>query len=170
MKPKIKVLTLAVADLDRSLAFYRDGLGLPSGGVIGQEFEDGLVAFFELDGGLTLALFPRASLAKDAAIVPTGEPLGAVSIGHVVGVTGGGRRGHGAGRARRRGGDRSGAGPVLGRLWRLLPRSRRASVGDRLEPGLGRTRLNGLPPPGAYCTLPLAATSNTRSTRSPRTP
>lgn len=85
MKPRIRVLTLAVGDLDRSLAFYRDGLGLPSGGVIGQEFEDGLVAFFELEGGLTLALFPRASLAKDAAIAPTGAPLGAVSIGHVVG-------------------------------------------------------------------------------------
>ena len=49
MKPRIRVLTLAVGDLERSLAFYRDGLGLPSGGVIGQEFEDGLVAFFELE-------------------------------------------------------------------------------------------------------------------------
>jgi catechol 2,3-dioxygenase-like lactoylglutathione lyase family enzyme len=84
MKPRIKVLTLAVGDLDRSLAFYRDGLGL-SGAVLGQEYEDGLVAFFELEGGLTLALFPRPSLAKDAAIAPTEAPLGAVSIGHVVG-------------------------------------------------------------------------------------
>ena len=43
------------------------------------------VAFFELDGGLMLALFPSASLAKDAAIAPTETRLGAVSIGHVVG-------------------------------------------------------------------------------------
>ena len=41
MKPRIKVLTLAINDLDRSLAFYRDGMGLPTEGVIGQEFETG---------------------------------------------------------------------------------------------------------------------------------
>jgi hypothetical protein len=28
MKPRISVLTLGVADLEKSLAFYRDGLGL----------------------------------------------------------------------------------------------------------------------------------------------
>jgi catechol 2,3-dioxygenase-like lactoylglutathione lyase family enzyme len=85
MKPRIKVLTLAVGDLDRSLAFYRDGLGLPTEGIIGQEFADGAVIFFELDGGLVLALFPGESLAKDARIAPTATRLGAVSIGHVVG-------------------------------------------------------------------------------------
>jgi uncharacterized protein len=39
MKPRIKVLTLAVSDLERALAFYRNGLGLPTKGIIGQEFE-----------------------------------------------------------------------------------------------------------------------------------
>jgi uncharacterized protein len=85
MKPRIKVLTLAVGDLERSLAFYRDGLGLPTEGITGQQFEDGAVVFFRLDGGLTLALYPAASLAKDAGIVATGQRLGAVSIGHLVG-------------------------------------------------------------------------------------
>ncbi|HEX7635772.1 MAG TPA: VOC family protein, partial [Noviherbaspirillum sp.] len=41
MKPRIKVITLGVDDLNRSLAFYRDGLGLPTEGIIGTEFEDG---------------------------------------------------------------------------------------------------------------------------------
>jgi uncharacterized protein len=85
MKPRIKVLTLAVSDLERSLAFYRDGLGLPTQGVIGQEFEDGAVVFFHLNDDLILALYPAASLGKDARITATGTRLGAVSIGHVVG-------------------------------------------------------------------------------------
>ena len=45
MKSRIKVLTLAVRDLERSLAFYRDGMGLPTKGIIGQQFEDGAVVF-----------------------------------------------------------------------------------------------------------------------------
>jgi catechol 2,3-dioxygenase-like lactoylglutathione lyase family enzyme len=52
MKPRIKVLTLGVSDLDRSLAFFRDGLGLPTKGIIGQEFEDGAVAFFSKNDDL----------------------------------------------------------------------------------------------------------------------
>ena len=84
MKPRIKVLTLAVADLERSLAFYRDGLGLPTDGIIGEEFEDGAVVFFHMNDDLILALYPTASLAKDANIAATETRLGAVSIGHIV--------------------------------------------------------------------------------------
>jgi catechol 2,3-dioxygenase-like lactoylglutathione lyase family enzyme len=85
MDPRINVLTLAVSDLERSLAFYRDGLGLPTEGIVGQQFEDGAVAFFRLNGGLTLALYPRQSLAKDAKVDATRDRLGAISIGHLVG-------------------------------------------------------------------------------------
>ncbi|AFL50573.1 catechol 2,3-dioxygenase-like lactoylglutathione lyase family enzyme [Sinorhizobium fredii] len=49
MKARISVLTLGVADLERSLAFYRDGLGLPTQGIVGREFEHGAVAFFDLE-------------------------------------------------------------------------------------------------------------------------
>jgi catechol 2,3-dioxygenase-like lactoylglutathione lyase family enzyme len=84
MKPRIKVLTLGVNDLERSLTFYRDGLGLPTNGIIGQEFEDGAVVFFKMNDDLTLALYPTASLAKDAKITATQARLGAVSIGHIV--------------------------------------------------------------------------------------
>ena len=84
MKPRISVITLGVDDLERSLAFYRDGLGLPTPGIIGQEFEDGAVAFFDLQPGLKLAIFPRASLAKDAGI-PLQRPSSTeFSLGHNV--------------------------------------------------------------------------------------
>ncbi|WP_331374455.1 VOC family protein [Sinorhizobium chiapasense] len=84
MKPRIKVLTLGVSDLEKSLAFYRDGMGLPTEGIVGQQFEDGAVVFFHMGEDLILALFPTTSLAKDAKIAATPVRLGAVSIGHIV--------------------------------------------------------------------------------------
>lgn len=84
MKPRIKVLTLGVDDLERSLAFYRNGMGLKTEGIIGQEFEDGAVVFINMNDDLILALYPSASLAKDAGIAATQARLGAVSIGHIV--------------------------------------------------------------------------------------
>jgi hypothetical protein len=85
MRPRIKVLTLGVGNLERSLAFYRDGMGLPTKGIIGTEFEDGAAVFFELNDDLVLALYPKAALAKDAK-VPVGPPSPAeFAIGHNVG-------------------------------------------------------------------------------------
>jgi uncharacterized glyoxalase superfamily protein PhnB len=68
MKPRITFLTLGVDDLGRALEFYRDGLGFPTKGVVGQEYEHGAVVFFELQAGLTLALWPRESIAHDARV------------------------------------------------------------------------------------------------------
>ncbi len=68
MEPKITVITLGVDDLKRSLKFYRDGLGLATHGIEGEEFEHGAVAFFDLQGGLRLALFPRGDIALDAKV------------------------------------------------------------------------------------------------------
>ena len=68
MKPRITLITIAVDDLERAVAFYRDGLGLPTAGIIGQEFEYGAVAFFELASGLRLALWPRQSLSHDSGL------------------------------------------------------------------------------------------------------
>ena len=84
MKSRIKVLTLGVRDLERSLAFYRDGMGLPTNGIIGQQFKDGAVVFFDMNDDLILALYPTTSLSKDANITATQARLGAVSIGHIV--------------------------------------------------------------------------------------
>ena len=68
MKPRVTFITLGVDDLPRAVAFYRDGLGLPTPGIIGKEFEHGAVAFFDMQPGLKLALFPRQNLARDAGI------------------------------------------------------------------------------------------------------
>lgn len=84
MKPRITVITLCVDDLERAVCFYRDGLGLPTQGIIGKEFEYGAVAFFDLQPGLKLAIWPRKSLALDAGIaigIPSSTEF---SIGHNV--------------------------------------------------------------------------------------
>ena len=52
MEPRIKVITLGVDDLEKSLAFYRDGMGLSTQGIIGTEFEDGAVVFFDMNEDL----------------------------------------------------------------------------------------------------------------------
>jgi uncharacterized glyoxalase superfamily protein PhnB len=65
-------------------AFYRDGMGLKTQGITGQEFEDGAVVFIDLESGLKLALWPRTSLAKETGL-PVGTPCATeLSIGHNV--------------------------------------------------------------------------------------
>lgn len=84
MKPRITVLTLGVDDLERAVRFYRDGLGLATDGIIGTEFEHGAVAFFELQGGVTLALWPRDSLAHDSGLSKAARSPAEFSIAHNV--------------------------------------------------------------------------------------
>lgn len=84
MKPRLTVITLGVDDLERALAFYRDGLGLPTDGIVGREFDHGAVAFFDLQAGLKLALWPRRSLAHDIGQPPGGPGSMTVSLGHNV--------------------------------------------------------------------------------------
>jgi catechol 2,3-dioxygenase-like lactoylglutathione lyase family enzyme len=83
MKPRITVLTIGVDDLERSLAFY-SRLGLPTKGIVGREFEHGAVAFFDLEGGLKLAVWPRASLAHDTGLPMSPRSATELSIGHNV--------------------------------------------------------------------------------------
>ncbi len=84
MKPRITVITLGVDDLEMSVRFYRQGLGLRTEGIIGKEFEHGAVAFFDLQAGLKLALWPRASLAHDSGL-PLAQPGATeLSLGHNV--------------------------------------------------------------------------------------
>jgi catechol 2,3-dioxygenase-like lactoylglutathione lyase family enzyme len=84
MKARITLLTLGVNDLERALRFYRDGLGLNTPGIVGQEFDYGAVAFFDLQGGLRLALWPRKSIAHDTGL-PPGQPSATdFTIGHNV--------------------------------------------------------------------------------------
>ncbi|HEY1652940.1 MAG TPA: VOC family protein [Acidimicrobiales bacterium] len=90
MEPRLNVITLAVDDLVRSMAFYRDGLGLETKGLIGTEFPgdettpDGTIVTFVLGGNMFLALYPRTELAKDAGVPLASHEPGAFSIGHAV--------------------------------------------------------------------------------------
>jgi catechol 2,3-dioxygenase-like lactoylglutathione lyase family enzyme len=84
MKPRITLVTLGVDDLERALRFYRDGLGLATEGIVGQEFEHGAVAFFNLQSGLKLATWPRESIAHDTGISKTPPSPTEFTIGHNV--------------------------------------------------------------------------------------
>jgi uncharacterized protein len=84
LKPRISVITLGVDDLHRATRFYRDGLGLPTQGIVGEEFEHGAVAFFDLAAGLKLALWPRTSLAHDTGLHIGDRSGEALSLGHNV--------------------------------------------------------------------------------------
>jgi predicted lactoylglutathione lyase len=56
MKPRIDFITIAVTDLNKSIAFYRDGLGLPTQGI-----QDGNEdhCLFDLDNNFRLVLYRR---------------------------------------------------------------------------------------------------------------
>lgn len=84
MKPRISVLTLGVADLEQSLLFYRDGLGLPTEGIVGREFEHGAVAFFDLSNGLKLAIWAQDDIAYDTGLPKLPISSTAFTIGHNV--------------------------------------------------------------------------------------
>lgn len=84
MKPRITMITLGVDDLEKSVAFYRDGLGLKTEGIVGKEFEHGAVAFFDLQASLKLAVWPRDSLAHDIGLPKTPRSATELSLGHNV--------------------------------------------------------------------------------------
>ena len=90
MHPRLNFINLAVQDLEKSLIFYRDGLGLPTEGIIGREFHDditgaeGTIAFFELQGNLMLGLYERSNLAKDASIPLDSQSSTEFSLGYAV--------------------------------------------------------------------------------------
>ncbi len=85
MKPRITVLTIGVDDLETSLRFYRDGLGFPTEGVVGEEFEFGAVVFIQLQSGLRLALWPRKSISHDTGLALTPSSPTEMTLGHNVG-------------------------------------------------------------------------------------
>jgi len=84
MKPRVTLITLGVDDLEKSLGFYRDGLGLPTAGIVGAEFEHGAVAFFDLQPGLKLGIWPRQSIAHDAKVPQSPASATELTVGHNV--------------------------------------------------------------------------------------
>ncbi|WP_391573477.1 VOC family protein [Cohnella sp.] len=85
MKPRITVITLGVDDLEKSLKFYRDGLGFPTEGIVGQQFEHGAVAFFDLHEGLRLAIWKRKDIAFDTKLKLSAPSPTGFTLGHNVG-------------------------------------------------------------------------------------
>jgi catechol 2,3-dioxygenase-like lactoylglutathione lyase family enzyme len=77
VEPRISLITLGVSDLDRSVVFYRDGLGLPK-----RDGPDG-IAFFET-GGTWLSLYSRDALAEDATVSAEGSGFRGFALAHNV--------------------------------------------------------------------------------------
>ena len=77
MNPRISMITLGVHDLERSVAFYRDGLGFP---MMESPPE---TAFFTLNGSW-LGLYSRESLAEDATVSPEGSGFNGFTLSHNV--------------------------------------------------------------------------------------
>ena len=84
MKPRVTIITIGVDDLDRSLRFYRDGLGFPTRGIVGTEYEHGAVAFFDLTNGQKLAIWARRDLAHEAKVPLGPRSASEFSLGHNV--------------------------------------------------------------------------------------
>jgi len=79
MKPKISMITLGASDFERSLKFYRDGLGFPTHNYTAGED----VVFFKLEG-TWLALYPKDKLAEDALISAEGSGFTGITLAHNV--------------------------------------------------------------------------------------
>ena len=84
MKPRITLITIGVDDLETAVRFYRDGLGLKTQGIVGREFEHGAVAFFDLQAGLKLALWPRKSISHDTGLAVSGRSPTEFALAHNV--------------------------------------------------------------------------------------
>lgn len=77
MQPRLSLVTLGVADLERATRFYAEVLKLPR-----VPMPDGAgVSFFEL-GTTWLSLFPRAELAADAGVSADGCGFPGFTLAH----------------------------------------------------------------------------------------
>jgi catechol 2,3-dioxygenase-like lactoylglutathione lyase family enzyme len=83
MKPRITLITLGVDDLEKAVEFYT-ALGLVTQGIVGTQFEHGAVAFFDLQPGLRMAVWPRKDLGHDTSLPVLPRSPTEFSIGHNV--------------------------------------------------------------------------------------
>ena len=75
MEQRLSLVTLGVADLERSRRFYEDGLGWRRGNAHAE------VVFFQL-GGAILGLFSRDALAADARLPAAGSGFGGITLAY----------------------------------------------------------------------------------------
>jgi predicted lactoylglutathione lyase len=75
MDQRISILTLGVADLPRSRSFF-ERLGWRASSASSEA-----IVFFEA-GGMAVALYPRAELAKDANLAAEGQGFSGISIAY----------------------------------------------------------------------------------------
>ncbi|HEX3244620.1 MAG TPA: VOC family protein [Chloroflexota bacterium] len=80
MEPRITLITLGTRNLERSVRFYRDGLGWKRSSV-GEETNE--VAFFHT-GGCILAVWLREALARDVGVPDDGTGFAGFSLAHNV--------------------------------------------------------------------------------------
>src|SRR5687767_856441 len=80
MKPKINFITLAVNDLQRSFHFYKEGLGLPTKGIL-QGNEDH--ALFDLDSEFSLVIYSRKEFLKFTESKPENITSAGFIISHI---------------------------------------------------------------------------------------
>jgi uncharacterized protein len=84
MESRFTVLTLGVDNLEKSLAFYRDGLGFQTEGIVGKQFEHGEIVFIKLHHNMELSLYPRKDLAWGANVPQTAASPSEFTIGYNV--------------------------------------------------------------------------------------
>ncbi len=77
MQPRISMITLGVKNLQKSIAFYKDGMGLDHLHASSNEN----VAFFDLNG-TWLGLYPIDKLAEDVGIANDGSGFRGVTLAH----------------------------------------------------------------------------------------
>ncbi len=77
MNPRISMITLGVSDLEKSIKFYKEGLGFP------RMASPPEIAFFTLNGSW-LGLYNRESLAEDATVSPEGSGFNGFTLSHNV--------------------------------------------------------------------------------------
>ncbi len=127
MEPRISIITLGVSDLNRSVTFYRDGLGLPT------TYKEGEgIAFFQLTG-TWLALYPSDALAEDACLPPERTRFGGMTLAHNVHSKEEADRVIAQALAAGAHVAQTGCRYFLGRLFRIFRRSGWSPVGSGLE-------------------------------------
>jgi catechol 2,3-dioxygenase-like lactoylglutathione lyase family enzyme len=75
MEQRLSLMTLGVADLERSARFYEEGLGWKRGN------KDEGVVFFQMPG-MIFALWSRAALAEDARTRDSGDSFGGMALAY----------------------------------------------------------------------------------------